>query len=341
MFNLLYCVHNFIKLIIINKKAKRFFFIENKNLYQYLDPYVKSSKKKCVLISSENLDISNKDILIVLNIDFFLELALIFLKAEYLYSSTPDLENSIFKKSKISKCKYIYLQHSNISLSIGYNENAFYHFDAIQAINTFQVDEIKIIRKQSRKKIKIIKSKYPFLNILKQKEKKKYLENVDVLIAPTWNTNIYSEFIFSEIIKILSKKKITFTIRPHYMTLKRNSDQLNILNKNINIDMTTSLDISKYNYLITDWSGIFLEFIQIKKKKVFFLDTRKKILNKNYNELFEKPIEDKLRNEFGFIIDKNKINSFDLYCNIIKKNKPIEIKNNFGISKSQLDKYFF
>lgn len=341
MFKILHCVHNFFKLIILNKKAKRFFFIENKNLYQYLDPYIKSSNKKCVLISSEYLEISNKDILIVLNIAFFLELALIFLRARYLYSSTPDLENCIFKKSKISNCKYIYLQHSNISLSIGYNSNAFDHFDAIQAINTFQVNEIKIIRKHNKKKIKIIKSKYPFLNTLKQKEKKNYLNNINVLIAPTWNTNIFSEFIFSEIIKILSNKNIPFTIRPHYMTFKKKSDQLKILNQNVNIDTTPSLDISKYNYLITDWSGIFLEFIQIKKKKVFFLDTRKKILNKNYNKLFNEPIEEALRNEFGYIINKNKINIFNSYCNIIKENKPLEIRDNFDITKNQLDKYFF
>lgn len=342
MFNFLKCIYNFFKLIILNKNSKRFFFVENKNIYQYLEPYIESSQKKCILISKENLETQKKNILIVLNIDFFLELALIFLNAKYLYSSTPDLENSIFKKSKITNCKYIYLQHSNISLSMGYNEHAFNNFDAIQAINIFQINDIKKIKKHFKKKIRIIKSKYLFLDKLKQKEKKNTSKKIiDVLIAPTWNTNIYSEFIFNEIIKILTLNKISFTIRPHHMSLKENFNEINLLNKKFDIDKSPILDISKYDYLITDWSGIFLEFIQIKKKKVFLLNTKKKILNTNYSNLFENPIELELRDEFGVIIDINNLDMFGLYCSDIKQNKAVHSIKNFDISEKQLNRIFF
>ena len=65
------------------------------------------------------------------------------LKLNLLYSSTPDIGNTIFKRSKLKKnCKYIYLQHSPVSLTMIYREKAFENFDAIQVISKFQESEI-------------------------------------------------------------------------------------------------------------------------------------------------------------------------------------------------------
>ena len=49
------------------------------------------------------------------------------LRLKYFYSSTPkkDLNNSLFVKSKSSKCKYIYLQHSPMEVLPKHNDKAF------------------------------------------------------------------------------------------------------------------------------------------------------------------------------------------------------------------------
>ena len=88
---------------------------------------IKLKKKKIVLISFENIDLNNNDNvkLFVFKTNLIRELIFLTLKLKFLYSSTPDLNNTIFKRSKFSNCKYIYLQHSPVSLNLIYRENAF------------------------------------------------------------------------------------------------------------------------------------------------------------------------------------------------------------------------
>ena len=53
-------------------------------------------------------------------------------------------------------CKYIYIQHSSVSLNMAYDDNAFINFDAVQVINKFQskeIDKINILKKKKIKKI--------------------------------------------------------------------------------------------------------------------------------------------------------------------------------------------
>ena len=95
------------------------------------------------------------------------ELIFLTLKLKFLYSSTPDLNNTIFKRSKFSNCKYIYLQHSPVSLNLIYRENAFDFFDAVQVINNYQLNEMNEIKKINSLKL-IFKSKYLFV----EKQKK-------------------------------------------------------------------------------------------------------------------------------------------------------------------------
>ena len=118
------------------------FFSENNYILKYLEPYIlkKLKKEKILIISFEKIINNNLNgaRIFVFYTQFFRELVFLTLKLKYLYSSTPDLNQTIFKKSKLSKCKYIYLQHTPVSLTMIYNENAYDAFDALQAINTFQ-----------------------------------------------------------------------------------------------------------------------------------------------------------------------------------------------------------
>ena len=142
-------------------------------------------------MSIDDIDLKNtKNIYVyVFKSKFFIELFFLTLKVKYLYSSTPDLNNSLFIKSKKSNCKYIYLQHSPVSISKAYNENAFDNFDAVQVVNKFQYDEIHANNFKKKLKIKAFKSKYVYFNsnFLNEEKKTEY----DVLIAPTWKSNFY------------------------------------------------------------------------------------------------------------------------------------------------------
>ena len=168
------------------------FFCENEFILNFLAPYIKhkNQRKKLILVMSfEKIEINLGDYVSVYTFktNFFRELFFLTLKLKYLYSSTPDIENTIFKKTKFSNCKYIYIQHSPVSLNLIYRESAFDNFDAIQTISKFQNNEIKEIIKKRNLKLKVFKSKYRFIeeNLNSSSKSKKY----DLLIAPSWNTD--------------------------------------------------------------------------------------------------------------------------------------------------------
>ena len=101
---------DFVNFIIYKIKEKKFtigFLCENKKILPYISDFIIGKKKNLVVISFEKLiPIHNKKeniYYLVLKTQFFQELFFITLKLKYLYSSTPDLDNCRFRKSKFSK----------------------------------------------------------------------------------------------------------------------------------------------------------------------------------------------------------------------------------------------
>ena len=217
---------DFVNFIIYKIKEKKFtigFLCENKKILPYISDFIIGKKKNLVVISFEKLiPIHNKKeniYYLVLKTKFFQELFFLTLKIKYLYSSTPDLDNSYFRKSKFSKCKYIYLQHSPVSLTMIYDTDAFKNFDAIQAINKNQFLEIHEMKKRFNKNIKGFKSEYKFMkNFIIHKIEKK----VDVLIAPSWSGSFYRLNLHINLVKLLNKSHLTYHFRPHYMSFTKN-----------------------------------------------------------------------------------------------------------------------
>ena len=91
------------------------------------------------------------------------------------------------------------------------------------------------------------------------------------------------------------------------------------------------LNLSKYKFLITDWSGIFIEFALTFKRKAFLLNTPKKIVNQNYLNYINQPIEISLRNVLGKTYDianiKNIIEEIKNLKNKGQINEDPDIKN--------------
>tara|TARA_Y100000591_G_C21765779_1_gene662717 strand:- start:34 stop:1065 length:1032 start_codon:yes stop_codon:yes gene_type:complete len=283
------------------------FFCENEFILNYLSPYITTrikNKKPIVIMSFEKIKYNpNENVFIyILHTNFFRELFFLTLKLKYLYSSTPDLEKTIFKKTKFSKCKYIYIQHSPVSLNLIYRESAFDDFDAIQTISKFQNREIKEIIKKRDLKLKIFKSSYQFIkkNINQPLLTKKY----DLLIAPSWNTSFYKLNCHKILHEHLSKNSISYKLRPHPMSFKKREityDEIN--NLGIILDNSKLVNLNEFNFLISDWSGIFIEFALVNKRKSFLINTPKKRSDTNYENYNNKPIEITKRELFGKIFN--------------------------------------
>lgn len=317
----------YIKYKFNEKKFSIGFFCENKFILNYLSPYIKNKSKNnrpILIISFEEIKHSfNKNIIIyIFHTNFFRELFFLTLKLKYLYSSTPDLENTIFKKTKFSNCKYIYIQHSPVSLNLIYKDGAFDNFDAIQTISKFQNMEIKEIIKKRNIKLKVFKSKY--LYIKKIEATSVTAEKIDLLVAPSWNTSFYKLNCHKKLHDHLIKNSINYKLRPHPMSFKRNEITTYELNKaGIKIDNTKLINFNSFNFLISDWSGIFIEYALVNRKKSFLINTPKKINNLSYSNYFHKPIEISKRKIFGNTYDVDNLESL-VNKIVIEKNK----KNN-------------
>lgn len=312
----------------IVSNAKFCFFVENNFIYQYLEPYIKRKKKdEVIIIAFEKLEIEfEKKRVFVLKTIFFRSIFFLTHKIKFLITSTPDLDNSYFKKSKYNLTKYIYIQHSPLSLTKIYDENAFLSFDAVQVVNTFQYDEIKKMNQIYEKKIKPFKSKYLFLN--EKISKKKILVEKKVLIAPTWHTDFYKLNLHIKLKKIFDAEKINYILRPHPMSFKKGEVTINELKQNkINFDINNKLNYEKYSNLITDWSGIFIEYSIINKRPCILINTKQKIRNIKPNMISDLPIEISARNILGYCLEVREINDIKKYIEKSNKDKNNMINN--------------
>ena len=107
----------------------------------------------------------------------------------------------------------------------------------------------------------------------------------------------------------------------------------------IPIDSLRLFNFHDYNFLISDWSGIFIEYALIFKKKPFLINTPKKMVNKNYLKYDNKPIEITLRNIMGKSYNINNIS--DMVKEIVMAKKNLN-KNNKDkdLEKIIVDNFF-
>ena len=245
------------------------------------------------------------------------------IKTSNLFITLTDLDNSIIKKNKYVK-NYIYYFHGSVSTTKVYTEKAFDNYDTILCNGNYHYDEIRLRENYlNLKKKKLVKSGFLLWLF-------KYQKNIDnsycdeILVAPSWNKNKLN-FIHEDIEKIIyqlinSKFKVRF--RPHPEIVKR-SQKLMLYFKKIFKGNYFIYDDSPENFtamnrakcLITDNSGISIEFMMIFKKPVIYYDEFDKIHNLNY-KIFNnlETMEDIAKNRFGYKF-KNQINDIE---NIIK-----------------------
>ena len=233
----------------------------------------------------------------------------------------PDLHQYQVKRS-YNKVHYIYVPHSLVSLHMAYRHGAFDHYDTICCAGPHHVQEVRAIEdtyKLSRKKI--IKQGYSRLDNLIQIAEKKYKTRIDskekkkykkILIAPSWGKEGLIESglgykLIDELIEL--NHKIIF--RPHPQTIKFCRTQVKkiILKHRKNPYFSFEDDVSSQesfhqsDLMISDWSGVALEYAFAFKKPIIFCDIPRKINNPNYKKIGIIPLEILIRDKIGIIWD--------------------------------------
>jgi len=260
------------------------------------------------------------------------------LSGDYFITTTPGIGHSYFPKSKIwpkdKRPKYVYLFHSLVSPNEMYAKNSFKNFDIIFSPS----EEIK---KQLEylvpKDLKIIVSGYLLFDkksvhpIINNSQKK-------VLIAPTWgDSGLISDLeSLKEIEEYLTNKNFEVIIRPHPMTFQNNNIMKNL--NTFNLDHTHAVEnFNEYEFLITDYSGIALEYYFFTKKPTLFIDSSKKIkreIQKKERSLLL--IENIMRDIIGNTISLKKNKEEIKLPEIKNQQKARELINSFYNENSSL-----
>ncbi len=275
---------------------------------------------------------------------FFRSIILGFLKTKFLFTSTPDLGSSKFRRSPFVD-KYIYVPHSVGSTHLTYNEKAFDSFDAILCVGEIHEKEIKTREEKFKlKKKELIPFGYPWIkNLRKNLEKFDKFNKKDeknILYAPSWGVNSSLEFLDINLISFLLERDCKVYFKPHPMSYNSNKKIVNKIKKNFLTNKNFSLvnldDISlfsKTDLLITDWSGISFEYFFAKENsKIIFLETPIRAVNKNYKELGLETIEEQYRKELGTIA-KLDIQEIQKKIDIAIKTKAAKNSHDLNIKK--------
>ena len=336
----------FQKIIHLRKiKPKYLFYSEDKKYQKYayllIEALVKKDPEEIYYVSSEiddkinNLDVKN----IFIGKGFLMNFFFLIVRAQNMFLTLTDLGNHVVSKTKNIN-KYIYYFHAPVSTTKNYTATAFDNYDVILCNGDYQIDEIRkreFIKKIKKKKL--IKSGYFYFDYLNNLMNKNIKAN-EILIAPSWNYN-NKNFINENLEKIIQSALNgghTVRFRPHPESFKRSMLTINNLikkfsNKKFILDETSEniYSMEKAKCLITDNSGIAIEFVLLFKRPTLYFEDIDKIHNTefdNYKNLIT--IDQKVKDTFGYTFRYENIK--DLNTLISKSiveftNKDVEIKN--------------
>ncbi len=332
--------------ILINKKYDLVFYSESKNYSKLFNLAIKDLSKvnnlKILYASSDK-----EDKLLFTNVDkiyigknFILSILFNLIQAKILITTTTDLGNNLLKKNN-KKENYIYFFHSPVSTHKFYTKSAFDNYDYIFCNGDYQLIELQKLENINNSKNKVYKKiGYLYFDYLdKFKNEKK---DNQVLIAPSWNSrkkNFTSLNCLKLLQNLLDNTEYKIVFRPHPEQLKRDYETIQLIKKKFNNTENFYLDLSDDNtnfmkssdILISDYSGIALEFIMIFQRPVIFINDVPKIHNNDFEKVDRVTIEDDIRAKFGYQIKPDDIS-------LIHNHIQYAI-DDFNLKKYSIDKF--
>lgn len=248
-------------------------------------------------------------------------LALNHLNAGVLAMTMPDLNTYHIKRSGFP-VHYAYIHHSMVSTHMIYRVGAFDHFDTILCVGPHHVEETRA---------------WEALNGLPEKQLLEHgyapLDNLfrlaaatapppspadgglDILLAPSWGSAGIMETRGVEISQALLDAGHFLHVRPHPRTRQLSPRALDDLKRRFaghpRFDLredTTKFDtLLSSHIMISDWSGVAMEFAFGLERPVLFLDVPRKINNPQYDRLEIPPLEATYREEVGVVLAPDRI----------------------------------
>jgi hypothetical protein len=214
--------------------------------------------------------------------------------------------------------RVVHLLHSMASVHTVYPKSAFDDYDFICCAGEYHIKEFKQLLKFNGQTYYLLKSGYPVIDYISTVSYlKERSEKPTILYAPTWGVNNSLVLYGKEVISLLvTNYKIIF--RPHPMNFVEDMPVVEAImnefgaNSNFELDnshLATS-SLCSADLMISDYSGIAIDFAFGRTKKVIYLDSVPKVLNPEWNKYAPtQGIQYDLRNKIGVLIKADEINN--------------------------------
>lgn len=256
--------------------------------------------------------------------------------------------NQFHLKRSLNLVHYVYVFHALVSTHMIYRYGAFDHYDSILCCGPHQAKEIRRHEELYGLPAKTLKAAgYYRLERIYQayqkysSEKSPSVTKETVLIAPSWGVANILESCGERLVELLLKEGYEVIVRPHPETIRRSPDLVSVFasefgsNPSFTLETSVASDGSllSADVLISDYSGIALEYAFGTERPVLFLDVPNKIRNQRYRELGIEPLELSLRSEIGVVVSPKELGSVpqmisDLILNrVAYKKKIAELRN--------------
>ena len=251
-----------------------------------------------------------------------LVLTMMKMDAEAVVMTTPDLDNYQLKRSYVKKdVEYVYTPHDMMSVHMGFRKDAMARFDAVLCVGPQQMEELRALeRTYGFPEKKLIPCGYVQLDDLRRSFRA--AERGDkprILIAPSWQEDNLLDSVIDGLLGQLLGQGYRITVRPHPEYVKRYRIRLDQLIERyagadpeelvFETDFTSNRSIWESDLLITDWSGISVEFSYTTERPCLFVNTKVKLANPEWEKIGITPLEIALRDEIGVSLEKDEVES--------------------------------
>lgn len=245
--------------------------------------------------------------------------------ADMVIMSTPDLENLYLKRSYVRKdIEYVYVFHGPTSTNMCVHKGCFDHYDTIFCVGQHIIDELRESEELYELPAKnLVAYGYSlFDDLIASYEAMERVENETpkILIAPSWQEDNILDTCIDTLVEQLLDGPYSITVRPHPEYVKRYPARIRELLERyasvdesklvIETDFSSNVTIFTADLVITDWSGIGVEYSFCTKRATLFINTPMKVLNPDYVKYKNKPMDIYSRNEIGVSLDTDKLDGF-------------------------------
>ncbi|HEX7847514.1 MAG TPA: CDP-glycerol glycerophosphotransferase family protein [Chitinophagaceae bacterium] len=304
---------------LLQQKQQVVFYAESRHYYPYFEKLINDLSREgieiCYITSDADDGLLRQSLpnMKVVYVKWMLGFLFSRIKADVMIMTMTDLDNYLFKRSP-AVGSYIYIFHAAVSTHQQYRQEAFYHYDCIFCVGEYQQTEIRTTEKLNDLPQKeLMAYGYPLFDEIEKKTAGRNTGTKNILIAPSWFDGCIFDVCLEELLQQLSALPYKIILRSHPEYEKRKRKEFKRIKKDIaayfNVvidDMPNILDrLTTIDMLITDRSGIALEFAFGAGKPVLFIDTSLKQTNPDWKNLQIEPVENSLRKEIGVSVPVN------------------------------------